>query len=138
MKKARFLLVLLLAAAVPARAGEKLSLLCTGWQPVYQGWEQIGAPASDSTARLLVHIDGDARTMTTSLPNAGEVLANLEPSNRYYLATMPLGRLVFNRSLDAVELSIDRVNGEGRFRYMVGETGYPAFSGTCVTAARPY
>jgi len=51
--------------------------------------------------QLLVRIDGDARTMTTSLPNAGEVLANLEASNRYLPCHHAARRLVFNRSLDA-------------------------------------
>lgn len=126
------LLVLLLAAPAPAQTGDKLTLRCTGWQPVYRTWEQPAAQPREPGAPFLVQIDRNANTVATTLPNAGEVMAELESNQSYYSAMIPLGRMVFNRSLDAVEISINRASGESRFRYMVGETGYPAFSGTCV------
>jgi len=92
---------LLLAAAAPARAGDKLTLLCTGWQPVYLRGSQ--RPQAMALRNFWCGSTAMPATMTTSL-RMRRVLANLEASNRYYLATMPLGRLVFNRSLDAVEL----------------------------------
>jgi hypothetical protein len=122
---------LLLAAGAGAQPQSKLTLRCTGWQPVYQAWEQAEALPERQNSELLVEVDRAARTLTTALPQSGQVVAGLEVSERYYSGTSALGRLVLNRSLDAVEFSINRLTGEGRFRYLVGETSYPAFSGIC-------
>jgi hypothetical protein len=134
VKKRLLLLALALAPVAPAQAQAKLTLVCTGWQPVYQAWEAFEAPPQGEGARVTVEIDRVAGTLSTALPHAGAVTASLEVSERYYRGTSALGRLLFNRSLDAVELSINRLTGEGRFVYMVGETGYPAFSGHCTRA----
>ncbi len=135
VKKSLLLLALLFAAHAPGQSPPKLILLCTGWQPVYQAWESADAAPGSQRAQVTVQIDRAARTLSTTLPHSGEVVAGLEVSERFYGGTSALGRMLFSRTLDAVEFSINRVTGEGRFRYMVGETSYPAFSGVCAPLA---
>ena len=125
-----------LAAPVGASAGPvKISLLCTGWLPVYSNWETPQVPAATQDAQLTVQIDRGAGRLSTMLVPTGELVAPLEVSERYYSGTSALGRVLFGRNLDAVEISINRFTGEGKLRYLVGETNYPAFVGNC-TAAR--
>lgn len=119
-------------AATPAGAPAKLSLLCTGWLPAYTTWEKPQAPAAAQDAQLQVEIDRAAGTIATTLASTGPLTAPLEVSDRYYAGTSALGRMLFNRDLDAVEISINRVTGEARLLYMVGESGYPAFTGNCI------
>ena len=114
--------------------GGRLTLLCTGWLPAYRAWEAPQAADGAQGALLRVEIDRDARTVSTSLDPTGEVVAALEISDRFYSGTAALGRLLFNRNLDGVEFSINRITGAGRLRYMVGETSYPAFEGNCAPA----
>jgi hypothetical protein len=82
-------------------------------------------------AQLQVEIDRAAGTLSTALAATGPLTAPLEISDRFYNGTSALGRVLYSRGLDAVEISINRVTGEARLTYMVGETGYPAFSGNC-------
>jgi len=103
--------------------------------PEYNAWEMLPAPAAPPSALLRVDIDRAARRLSTSLARTGDLVADLEVSERYYSGTVALGQIVFNRSLDAVEISINRLTGAGRLRYMVGETSYPAFIGTCAAVA---
>ena len=119
-------------AAAPAAAPARLSLLCTGWLPAYTAWEAPQVPAVAQNAQLQLEIDRAAGTIATALASTGPLTAPLEVSERYYAGTSALGRVLFNRDLDAVEISINRVTGEARLRYMVGETGYPAFTGNCI------
>jgi hypothetical protein len=118
-------------AATSAGAPAKLNLLCTGWLPAYTAWETPQVPTAAQDAQLQVEIDRVAGTIATTLASTGPLTAPLEVSDRYYAGTSALGRVLFNRDLDAVEISINRVTGEARLRYMVGETGYPAFAGNC-------
>ena len=119
-------------AAAAAGATARLSLLCTGWLPAYTAWEAQQAPAAAQDAQLQVEIDRAAGTIATTLASTGPLTAPLEISERYYAGTAALGRVLFNRDLDAVEISINRLTGAARLRYMVGETGYPAFTGNCI------
>jgi hypothetical protein len=103
--------------------------------PAYTAWENAAVPTEVQSAQLVIEIDRAAARVVTGLPLTGEVSAPLELTERFYSASAPQGRMVFGRSLDAVEVSINRYNGEARVRYMVGETAFPAFSGSC--ALRP-
>lgn len=125
-----------LSAGPAAPARTKISLLCTGWLPAYTSWEAPPAPTTVQSGQITVEIDRASGTLALSLAVTGDLVAPLEVSERYYSATAPQGRVQLGRSLDAVEISVNRLNGEARMRYMVGETGYPAFNGNCV-AARP-
>jgi hypothetical protein len=128
------LLLCLHAASAMAQAGvpARLTLLCTGWLPAYTVWETPQVPASAQDAQLQVEIDRAAGTLATTLASTGPLSMPLEISDRYYSGTAALGRVLYSRDLDAVEIRINRVNGEARLRYMVGETSYPAFTGTCI------
>lgn len=120
------------AAPVSAPApASRLSLVCTGWLPAYTSWEKPQAAGAPHDAQLQVEIDRAAGTLSTALAATGPLTAPLEISDRFYNGTSALGRVLYNRGLDAVEISINRVTGEARLTYMVGETGYPAFSGNC-------
>jgi len=118
-----------------AERGARLSLQCTGWMPEYNAWETLPAPAVPPGALLRVDIDRAGRRLSTTLARTGELVAHLEVSERFYSGTVALGQIVFNRSLDAVEISINRLTGAGQLRYVVGETSFPAFVGTCAPAA---
>jgi hypothetical protein len=89
-------------------------------------------PPAAQEAQLQVEIDRAAGTIATTLASTGPLSMPLEVSDRYYSGTAALGRTLYSRDLDAVEIRIDRVSGEARLRYMVGETSYPAFTGTCI------
>jgi len=133
--------ILLLALALPAgnasaEGAARLSLQCTGWMPEYYAWEALPAPAVPSGALLRVDIDRAGRRLSTALARTGELVAHLEVSERFYSGTVALGQMVFNRSLDAVEISINRQTGAGQLRYVVGESSYPAFVGTCAPDGR--
>lgn len=123
------------AAPASAPAPGKISLLCTGWLPAYTSWEMPPAPTAVQGAQLMIEIDRAAALLSTTLPVAGEVSARLEVSDRAYGAAAPVGRVLLGRGLDAVEVSVNRFNGQAVMRYMVGETAYPAFTGNC--ALRP-
>ena len=119
-------------AAAQAAAPARLTLLCTGWLPTYTVWEAPQVPTAAQDEKLQVEIDRAAGTLATTLAATGPLTMPLEVSDRYYSGTAALGRVLYSRDLDAVEISINRVNGEARLRYMVGETSYPAFTGTCI------
>lgn len=137
VKKILWLLLMCAAARVQAQPAPKILLECTGWLPAYEVWETQAMPAGAQDGRLNLEIDRAAGTLATRLAQAGELSARLEVSPRAYAGTAPLGRVVLNRSLDAVEISVDRLSGDARLRYLVGETSFPAFVGKC-GAARPH
>jgi len=119
------------APAVPT----KLSLQCTGWMPMYGNWLQPQPPpGSGQNVQLAIQIDRAARSIASSLEMVGAITAPLQVSDRYYSGIVPMGRMVANRTLDAVEISVNRVTGEGRLRYQVGESAYTAFDGKCAVA----
>ena len=122
------------AAAAPAAPAGKISLLCTGWLPAYVSWEAPPVPVAAQSSQIVVEIDRALGTLATSLAVTGELVAPLQVNERFYSATSPQGRVQLGRSLDAVEISVNRYNGEARMRYMVGETAYPAFNGNCAAA----
>jgi hypothetical protein len=124
------------APAARGAAPGRVSLLCTGVMPAYTAWENPAVPTEVQSAQLVIEIDRAAAQVVTGLPLTGEVSARLELTDRFYSASSPQGRIVFGRSLDAVELSINRLNGEARLRYMVGETSFPAFTGNCALRSR--
>jgi len=119
------------APAVPTR----ISLQCTGWMPSYANWLQPQPPpGSGQNTQLAIQIDRAARSISSSLDMIGPVAAPLQVSDRYYAGIAPIGRLLANRTLDSVEVSVNRVTGEGRLRYLVGESTYTAFDGKCAVA----
>lgn len=119
------------APAVPT----KLSLQCTGWMPMYGNWLQPQPPpGSGQNVQLAIQIDRAARSIASSLEMVGAITAPLQVSDRFYSGIVPMGRMVANRTLDAVEISVNRVTGEGRLRYQVGESAYTAFDGKCAVA----
>lgn len=131
-----FLLPLLLFAgaalgADAAPPASRVTLLCTGWLPAYTNWETPPAQPPAANDQLQLDIDRAGGTLSTALAATGPLTAPLEISDRFYSGTSALGRVLYNRGLDAVEISVNRVTGEARLRYMVGETSYVAFTGNC-------
>lgn len=119
------------APAVPTR----LILQCTGWMPSYANWLQPQPPpGSGQNMQLSIEINRATRSISSALEMAGAVSAPLQVSDRYYSGIMPIGRVVAGRTLDSIEISVNRVNGEGRLRYLVGESTYTAFDGKCAVA----
>lgn len=119
------------APAVPA----KISLQCTGWMPSYGNWLQPQPPpGSGQNAQLAIQIDRAAHSISAPLEMVGALAAPLQVSDRYYSGVAPIGRLLAGRTLDAVEISVNRVTGAGRLRYQVGESTYTAFDGKCAVA----
>ena len=102
---------------------------------MYADWLQPQPrPGSGQNAQLVIQIDRATRGISSSLEMVGAVAAPLQVSDRYYSGIAPIGRLYAGRTLDAVEISVNRVTGEGRLRYQVGESTYTAFDGKCAVA----